>query len=755
MGLFDGYKNQSGGNQPKPKPVPQNVKQEEDSNLVDTVIDGVVNFPGQVIKAFTGEDKDIEFENVPELTQNTDIGFIESIAPSLKLMFARDDFSKAEIIANTFKKDKRFGGVFTDKFNNPMIVWNNNPFYVNKPGLTEQDIGTFVGEVIKFLPASKLVNQTRGVKGKIGTGLPSYTATELAGEGIERFMAPQTAKAKNQTATDILSESGKMGAIATGVDVVTPPFLRIPSEIVKGTVRAGAKVAGKEVPKFAQKQIKQTSKYDLSSGQAQADLEGGIPTANKMNPDLQEEEMFRFAQEMDPKFRGQSVIRAFDNKQMQAIRNDAIELADTFGTGEFGKKINQVDDAISANIDTSSMIDIKNIIASEADQLKNIAKKGYKEIELANDVPFVSIEGLKNLRKTFDRPNVTLSPIKQRNLPKTNDILNTTKETLDGFIKNGKSIDFRKIQELQSDVNTVVLSAERGSQDAFRAGQLKGIVDNFVFNGIKKGFITGNDNIINTLKKSKDAYRKYIQLSGKGGNKNKRAMAILRNIVDKDLDPKALVNQFIGHTKFNPSPVMKTVLDTIKKNIPEEKRAEVFALIKDAVLERAFSGKGKSDITRTNIVNNFNEIFERNAFFVNQLFTPKEISKIKKFRKDVIPTLFAEIKSNPSGTSYTFLAAMQRAGLLNFAKLTQAVIPFVPDMIREAQGVIAQNRAIDLTKNYIMKSRQPILIESELQALLTEPKQETVQDDNDAIPNFVKDLSQSARKKILEVGDFE
>ena len=77
------------------------------------------------------------------------------------------------------------------------------------------------------------------------------------------------------------------------------------------------------------------------------------------------------------------------------------------------------------------------------------------------------------------------------------------------------------------------------------------------------------------------------------------------------------------------------------------------------------------------------------------------------------------------------------------------------NQINLAQGAIAQNRAVDLTKNYIMKSRQPILIESELQALLTEPKQETVQDDNDAIPDFVKDLSQSARKKILEAGDFE
>jgi len=747
MGLFDKYVNQS-DNTTKKQPVVQN-QNEQDINYVDAVIDGVVNFPGQVIKAFTGEDKEIEFENVPELTSNRDIGFIESIAPNLKLMFARDDFSKAEIIKNTFKDDKRFGGVFTDKFNNPMIVWNNNPFYINKPGLTTQDIGTFIGEVIKFLPASKFVGQQSGVKGKIGAGLPSYTATELAGESIERFMAPDTAKSKKDTPTDLLAESGKMGAIATGIDIVTPPLLRIPSEIVKGTIRTGAKVTGKEVPKFAQKQIKQTSKYDLTQGQAEADLEGGIPTDKKMNPKLQEEEMFRFAQERDPKFRGQSIIKAFDNQQMQAIRNDAIELADEFGTGEFGKQINQVDSTLPANIDTSSMVKIKDIVSSEADNLKNIAKKGYKEIELANDVPFVSIEGLKNLRKTFDRPNVKLLPIEQRNLPKTNDILTTTVETLDKFIKKGKSIDFRELQRLQQGLNTVVLSAERGSQDALKAGELKGIMDNFVFNGIKKGFITGNDNIIKVLKKSKDAYAKYIKLSGKGGQQG-RVKSILQSIVDPDMDPKVLVNEFLGHSKFNPKPVMKKVLDTIKNNVPEEKKQQIFALIKDAVLERAFSGKGKSDITRTNIVNNFNEIFERNRFFVNELFTPKEIARIKEFRKNVVPTLFAEIKSNQSGTSYTLLAALQRAGILNFTKFATPFIPFVPEAIKEFQGVVARNRAVDLTKRYIVETRQPIFIESEIQALLTEPKETTVFEDENAIPDFVKGLSKSARNKILD-----
>ena len=43
--------------------------------------------------------------------------------------------------------------------------------------------------------------------------------------------------------------------------------------------------------------------------------------------------------------------------------------------------------------------------------------------------------------------------------------------------------------------------------------------------------------------------------------------------------------------------------------------------------------KTLSEADKEWFVNNFNEIFERNRFFVNELFTPKEISRIKEFRK--------------------------------------------------------------------------------------------------------------------------
>ena len=480
-----------------------------------------------------------------------------------------------------------------------------------------------------------------------------------------------------------------------------------------------------------------------------------MPTANKLNPELQEEEMFRFAQGMDTKVAGGGVIKAFDAQQLDLIKQDAKSLADEFGTGTFGKQIDQVDGTGEmANIGQKSIEEVRDIITAETGRLKNIAKTGYNTIKNAKNIPFVSKEGLINLRKQFTSPDFQLLPIELKNLPKTADIQKYLNDTLNGAIKSGKPLDFRVLQRIQKAVNQIQRSAEKGSPDAVQAGNFKNTLDNFVFNGIDNGFIQGNDNIINTLKESNEAYAQYIKLSGKGGG-DARTKAILSKIVDDDLGP------FLGHSKFNPKPVMKKVLNTIKANIPDDKKQEVFALLKDAVLEKAFSGVGKSGITRTNIVNNFNDIFEKNAFFTKELFTPKEIARIKQFRKDVLPTLFAEIKSNPSGTSYTLLASLQRGGLLSYGKYL-ATLPIVQDVIEKGQVLSQRQRAVDLTKRYFIDSRKPLLIASEIPASTTPVREELIgvddvmpTEDNEDILKFIQDIPLSAQKKIIDTGDFE
>ena len=759
------------GNQPSFTITKQNQTQlskdiDDDESFLDKTKRGFketfVDMPIAMKKAFTGEDKPIEFPNLREITKLDDIGFWEDLLAEGKIGAVRDDTAKAEVFENTFKGDKRYGGVFKDKFDNLAIQWNNDFYYVNKPGLTDADMNTFAMEIVKFLPVSKIMNKTKGLARKIGVGTTGYTATEFLSGTLEDLLAPKTAQAKNETLGEKGVESLKLGSLATAIDIATPPSLKFAKEGAKAVVRGTSKAVGVKPPDFVKGTITQTSKFPLTEGQRTADLgQTGVPTANKLNPELQEEEMFRFAQGMDTKVAGGGVIKAFDAQQLDLIKQDAKSLADEFGTGTFGKQIDQVDGTGEmANIGQKSIEEVRDIITAETGRLKNIAKTGYNTIKNAKNIPFVSKEGLINLRKQFTSPDFQLLPIELKNLPKTADIQKYLNDTLNGAIKSGKPLDFRVLQRIQKAVNQIQRSAEKGSPDAVQAGNFKNTLDNFVFNGIDNGFIQGNDNIINTLKESNEAYAQYIKLSGKGGG-DARTKAILSKIVDEDLAPTEIVNSFLGHSKFNPKPVMKKVLNTIKANIPDDKKQEVFALLKDAVLEKAFSGVGKSGITRTNIVNNFNDIFEKNAFFTKELFTPKEIARIKQFRKDVLPTLFAEIKSNPSGTSYTLLASLQRGGLLSYGKYL-ATLPMVKEMAEGAQVLSQRQRAVDLTKRYFIDSRKPLLIASEIPASTTPVREELIgvdevvpTEDNEDILKFISDIPLSAQKKIIDTGDFE
>ena len=63
------------------------------------------------------------YPDVPEVSAIKDVSFFESLVPNFKMMMVRDDLAKAEVIEKNFKDDDRFGGMFTDDFNNPMLVW--------------------------------------------------------------------------------------------------------------------------------------------------------------------------------------------------------------------------------------------------------------------------------------------------------------------------------------------------------------------------------------------------------------------------------------------------------------------------------------------------------------------------------------------------------------------------------------------------------------------------------------------------------
>ena len=144
-------------NEPR-RPSKEEVEAEEKS-ILQSIKDGAT----AVGQAITGYGVPIEYPEILEITdiQDGSLGLTDEIIAS-QVHLIRDDRGKAERLGKIFKDDERFGGIFEDKFGLPMMMWNDIPYYINKPGLSEQDLNTAIAEVGKYIPAGRFVSEVSG-----------------------------------------------------------------------------------------------------------------------------------------------------------------------------------------------------------------------------------------------------------------------------------------------------------------------------------------------------------------------------------------------------------------------------------------------------------------------------------------------------------------------------------------------------------------------------------------------------------------
>ena len=172
---------------------------------------------------------------------------------------------------------------------------------------------------------------------------------------------------------------------------------------------------------------------------------------------------------------------------------------------------------------------------------------------------------------------------------------------------------------------------------------------------------------------------------------------------------------------------MNLVLKKIRQNIPKDQFQEILALVKDGVLTKAFSGKGESGITRSNIINNYNQVFKRNKQLIGQLFSKDELVQIEKFKDNVLPTLWAEIRMNPSNSGNLLLATMAQKGLLNFvttplSKLTLGMGEVLDP--KTYKGIGESRDAVEAIGGYLKRKKAPLfstLIQAPIRTEGSEP----------------------------------
>ena len=715
-----------------------------------SLIEKAKEIPSALMDAVTGKGQQVEFPDLPEATDmaGNAPGFIEGIIPNIKAMLARDDVGKLEILDNAFKGDERWGGGFQDKYGNPMLVWNGQPYYVNKPGLSGQDFGTFVGEVIKFIPAMKLMKKAKNIKQTIGLGVPTYGATEVGSQALEAAMTPETTKQKEKTAGELATEVGTVTAIGVGADLALPPIVKGATKVASKTTKPIAKVFPRFNPGSLGGSQNQTSQFPLTTGQRESPLPDrrAGPTP-KGTPQLEEEDVLRRAAGTNKE--ASFVIRGFDEQQLDQIKAEAQALQTEFGSGSPLTTLDQVD------VPGVAAEGIKEIGEGTAQSLKKEASTAYKEVRNAVNAPRMTREGLRTsvgnalaaVRKELGITNRELDrmPILKGELEYLKKVFEMTSKP------NMRGASLQQIHGYQKSLNRAFRMAEPGSPEALALGEIKNVIDNSVFRGVQEGFMYGDEVVLDQLSKANQLYKDYIGLTGKAKGKDgaeRAANLILQKITNPNYTPRQVANALFGHNKFAPNQAVPLVIDKLKATLPEDQFNQVIGLLKDSILEKAFSGAGKSGVTRTNIVDNYNDIFVKQKAITDKLFNEEEIAKISKFRENVMPTLWAEIKMNPSNTGYTLLSAMTRSGIMNFTR----GLPVVgAEIVGAIEGAQQRSMASNAIRQYITRTQAPLFSQG-FQASIRPTVVETMSEveSSPSLENILEGLSPEDRNQLLE-----
>jgi len=609
--------------------------------------------------AVTGETTPLEYPDMPEITQ-APIGFWESFPINMQLGVTTHPQEKARIIQQYFRgpqgqTDPRFGGLSEDKYGHPIVTWGNQPYYVNKPGMTRQDYGDVVAQGLQYYPAGRISGQGRNIPERILRGGSTYTVTDLLQQGAgQMFGASEYTDPARSTIT------GGFGAALEGASPLVAKALR---PAIQPLRRAAGAVGDAVYPRaFPQFRPEMTSRYPLTRGQRTGD------------PDqLYREDLMRRTGKYGEE--AGDTIRSFDEAQTEMIRQDAAALQRDMGTGT----------GLGAGDDLAAGERLQRRLIDEADARKQAAiDQGRALDDLAGTTsayvqPFNVAQGIDDMLAI---------PGEMRILSHQLDRMPHLKGAVDRLRKmrrimanpRAKKQSIFAIDDYRQSLDIDIGQAGKGSPEGVALIRMKEALDNNVSRIIDDGLLFGDPDLVSALMQRRDLWSHYYKLAG--GQKDDPATGLMRRILDENqASPVEVVRFIMGASKVMSTGRSRALVQRLIKQFGKD--SEEIRLIKDAILYRTFvsGGRGSDKVTRTAIVNRYTENFKKDGrFLVESIFEPDEIAKMSKFVDDVRPTLPVEQPANPSGTSYTILEALADRGL--FARLGRIV-----SKIPMAQGV--------------------------------------------------------------------
>jgi hypothetical protein len=589
--------------------------------------------------------------DIPEITSQEEIPWHNRLAADAKLLMTSDPWEKARIIIKSFPKRTEL--MVDTETNQPIVSIDGNPYMINKVGLSAQDINDLTAETGSYIIPS-LLSGGASLLARLGLGALTYGATEAVREAGTYVAGGKKADAGIIDFSDV----GTVGGVGAVAEAFLPPIMKIGGRAVR--------------------------KLWSSARPMSEDVLTAVITAASTGDDRGLREAMKMAKGSDtgkiPLTRGQSTGSRADLETEAMMRegtgaygeaaHDVIKQADAAQMGRIISEAEGVQSRVAAgggfapDAPTTIGSRLQSDLIQEEAKRKAVASAAQTAAKAAvvEKPAYVAGEAMK------DGISRILSAAKDRGIgaqmlntmvyaPKVIQTVKTLQKAMErGRITKGHYgaiVDFRK--RLGGNINQAGAHTEEGALLI----DMKSRLDDMVDTALTKGLIDGDAATIGLIKDAnklwsqykKDFFKARPDRFSNTDMAGKRIQEVLGNET-----PERVVNFFANVSKNAPKKETGELFIRMQRIFGKE--SEQIQLIKDAVVYRLFTNatrRGSADITRTDIVKNYTDFFQKNSSLANLMFNSAERSQIRKFVGNVARTMPAEQMINPSGTG-RFLA---------------------------------------------------------------------------------------------------
>jgi len=590
-----------------------------------------------------------------------------------------------------------------DKFDNPIVEYKGQKFYVNKPGATGADLTTFFATVGSFMPFGRLA---RIVQKATGGGRLAGVATQGAAGGLQQVTLDETGRAlgADQRADLLRTAISTLGAgagefLGQALSRALSSY-KLGNEVrrllggerayvnkdgsLSDTARQTMKAMGVDpdaVEADIAKQVLQVARGGGTEPTRKAVAEA-LPLESEFGVTLRPGQ--RIGEADKTVAQREDLIMAGDDRAAATLRGDgpnplpaSVEGQRQAAVTALRETQEKVSGVPNVDADITRRTDIIDDIAvglqtgrEAAKDAEQVAWEAAKPMMNGVQILFEGVKQIKPfIRRGLDEKDF-LGVVTKANTPEAFDLLKGLNKQISVYQRRADSgdvsnirVNMKTIEMMRRSIVARLGQKNIGDTDFAALVTIKNSFDDWMDDVFSSALVKGDAAALDALKQARSASRVF--------NQRYTANKTIEQITREEMDPRTVVQSLglMNQKGFGPNALK--VVQHIKNNFDDDavgnqtlqrlKAATFMSFHENAIKPVERGGETVFSLTGQTVSNNINQILRQNKRYMEELFTPGEIKKLRRYATMLrrVSYLPQRDRSNPSQSGTTFARALK------------------------------------------------------------------------------------------------